>query len=50
MDRFRKELRMMVMDLVSVLPYSKHCIPLYKYVKKGHRENNRVNFVELLET
>ena len=27
MDRFRKELRMMVMDLVSGLPYSKHCIP-----------------------
>ena len=26
MDRFRKELRMMVMDLFSGLPYSKHCI------------------------
>ena len=27
MDRFRKELRVMVMDPDKGLPYSKHCIP-----------------------
>ena len=27
MDRVRKELGMMVIDLDSGLPYSKHCIP-----------------------
>ena len=27
MDRFRKELRVMLMDPDKGLPYSKHCIP-----------------------